>query len=150
MDIKKIKKLIELFEKSNISELEVREKDKSLRISCISLINQNLNEKKNLFFTQDNKSNFSQSFQVQNNNNNNIIEHIIKSPMVGIFYRNLNEESKPFVEVGQKVSKGDTLCIIEAMKMMNQIESDKSGIVKKILVENAQPVEFDEPLLIIE
>ncbi len=76
--------------------------------------------------------------------------HIVRSPMVGTFYRTPSPDAKAFVEVGQKVNAGDTLCIVEAMKMMNQIEADKSGVVKAILVENGQPVEFDEPLVVIE
>ncbi|WP_082411757.1 acetyl-CoA carboxylase biotin carboxyl carrier protein, partial [Methylogaea oryzae] len=76
--------------------------------------------------------------------------HAVKSPMVGTFYRAASPDSKPFVEVGQSVKAGDTLCIIEAMKILNQIESDKSGVVKRILVENGQPVEYNQPLFIIE
>ena len=76
--------------------------------------------------------------------------HIVRSPMVGTFYRTPSPDAKAFVEVGQKVNIGDTLCIVEAMKMMNQIEADKAGVVKAILVESGQPVEFDEPLFVIE
>jgi len=76
--------------------------------------------------------------------------HVVRSPMVGTFYRTPSPDAKAFVEVGQKVNAGDTLCIVEAMKMMNQIEADKSGVVKAILVENGQPVEYDEPLVVIE
>jgi len=81
---------------------------------------------------------------------NDIEGHVVRSPMVGTFYRASSPTAKPFVEVGQTVNKGDTLCIIEAMKMFNQIEADVSGVVKAILVENGQPVEFDQPLCIIE
>jgi len=76
--------------------------------------------------------------------------HIVRSPMVGTFYRTPSPEAKAFVEVGQQVKVGDTLCIVEAMKMMNQIEADKAGVVKAVLVESGQPVEFDEPLVVIE
>lgn len=76
--------------------------------------------------------------------------HIVRSPMVGTFYRTPSPDAKAFIEIGQKVNAGDTLCIVEAMKMMNQIEADKSGVVKAILVESGQPVEFDEPLVVIE
>ncbi|HCI6882777.1 TPA: acetyl-CoA carboxylase biotin carboxyl carrier protein, partial [Klebsiella pneumoniae] len=76
--------------------------------------------------------------------------HIVRSPMVGTFYRTPSPDAKAFVEVGQKVNVGDTLCIVEAMKMMNQIEADKAGVVKAILIESGQPVEFDEPLVVIE
>ena len=75
--------------------------------------------------------------------------HKVKSPMVGTFYRSSSPEAKPFVEVGQSVKAGDPLCIVEAMKMMNQIEADKSGTVAAILVDNAEPVEFDQPLFVI-
>ncbi len=76
--------------------------------------------------------------------------HIVKSPMVGTFYRSANPNSPPFVEVGSQVKEGDTLCIVEAMKLMNEIESDKAGTVKAILVENGQPVEYGMPLFVIE
>ena len=76
--------------------------------------------------------------------------HIVRSPMVGTFDRTPSPDAKAFVEAGQKVNVGDTLCIVEAMKMMNQIEADKAGVVKAILIESGQPVEFDEPLVVIE
>ncbi len=76
--------------------------------------------------------------------------HTVKSPMVGTFYRSSSPDAKPFVDVGSKVAVGDTLCIIEAMKLLNEIESDVAGVVKKIMLENGQPVEYGEPLFIIE
>ena len=76
--------------------------------------------------------------------------HVLSSPMVGTFYRSSSPESVPYVEIGSAVKKGDTLCIIEAMKLLNEIEADRDGVIKKIMVENAQPVEFGEPLFIIE
>ena len=76
--------------------------------------------------------------------------HVVKSPMVGTFYRAGNPNSPPFVDVGQQVKEGDTLCIVEAMKLMNEIEADKSGVVKQVLVENGQPVEYGQPLFVIE
>jgi len=76
--------------------------------------------------------------------------HVVKSPMVGTFYRAASPDAKPLAEVGQQVKQGDTICIIEAMKMFNQIEADKSGVIKAVLCENGQPVEFDQPLIIIE
>lgn len=79
-----------------------------------------------------------------------ITGHVVKSPMVGTFYRSASPGTKVFVEVGQSVQIGDTLCIIEAMKILNQIEADKSGIIKQILVDNAEPVEYGQPLFIIE
>jgi acetyl-CoA carboxylase biotin carboxyl carrier protein len=76
--------------------------------------------------------------------------HVVKSPMVGTFYRSSAPGANAFVEVGQTVKEGDTLCIIEAMKLLNEIESDKSGVVKAVLVENGQPVEYGEPMFVIE
>jgi len=76
--------------------------------------------------------------------------HVVKSPMVGTFYRSANPNSAPFVEVGSQVKEGDTLCIIEAMKLMNEIEADKTGTIKAALVENGQPVEYGQPLFVIE
>jgi acetyl-CoA carboxylase biotin carboxyl carrier protein len=76
--------------------------------------------------------------------------HIVKSPMVGTFYRSASPGSKSFVQIGQAVQAGDTLCIIEAMKILNQIESDQSGVITQILVENAEPVEYGQPLFVIE
>lgn len=143
MDIQKIKKLIEIFTKSNLTKLEICEGKTSLKISCIH------NNKKKII----NQSNNNINSNDQKNNkikNKTSDEYIIRSPMVGIFYRKPNLNSKPFIEIGQKIEKGDILCIVEAMKTMNQIISDKSGFVKKILIKNGQPVEFDEPLLIIE
>jgi len=78
------------------------------------------------------------------------VGHAVKSPMVGTFYRSASPGSAPFVELGHTVKEGDTLCIIEAMKILNQIEADKSGVIKQILIENAQPVEYDQALFIIE
>ena len=75
--------------------------------------------------------------------------HVTKSPMVGTFYRSASPGSKPFVDVGQQVKNGDTLCIIEAMKLLNEIDSDQAGVIKAILVENGQPVEFGQPLFVI-
>jgi acetyl-CoA carboxylase biotin carboxyl carrier protein len=76
--------------------------------------------------------------------------HVLKAPMVGTFYRSASPDAKPFIEVGQNVKAGETVCIIEAMKLMNEIEADATGMVKAILVENGQPVEYGQPLLIIE
>ena len=112
MDIRKIKKLIELVEESGISELEISEGEESVRISRAAP---------------------AASF-----------------PVMQQAYAAPSPDAKAFIEVGQKVNVGDTLCIVEAMKMMNQIEADKSGTVKAILVESGQPVEFDEPLVVIE
>lgn len=145
MDIRKIKKLIEILEESGIAEIEIKEGEEAIRISRYStapiayapaatlpLVNQ--------------ATNVSMASVVEEV----ISGHQVKSPMVGTFYRSATPGSKPFVEVGHSVKQGDTLCIIEAMKILNQIEADKSGTVTKILVENAEPVEYGQPLFIIE
>ncbi|MDF7667102.1 acetyl-CoA carboxylase biotin carboxyl carrier protein [Orbaceae bacterium ESL0727] len=152
MDIRKIKKLIELVEESGISEIEISEGEESVRIS------------RNI--PQANYSAPIQNIQIpqpapvvvtpttteptQSADPVAAADNTIKSPMVGTFYRTPSPDSKPFVEVGQTVKVGDVLCIVEAMKMMNQIESEKSGVIKAILVDNGQPVEFDQPLFILE
>lgn len=145
MDIRKIKKLIELVEESGISELEISEGEESVRISRAT--------------AQPAYPMMQQAYipAVQQQPAAPAVAapatmsgHLVRSPMVGTFYRTPSPDAKPFVEVGQKVNVGDTLCIVEAMKMMNQIESDKAGVVKAILLDNGQPVEFDEPLVVIE
>ncbi|HAT07560.1 MAG TPA: acetyl-CoA carboxylase biotin carboxyl carrier protein [Aeromonas salmonicida] len=154
MDIRKIKKLIELVEESGIAELEISEGEESVRIS------RNFSGQVTTAMPQM----MMQPAQVQQAAAPVAAAapaaapaadaapsgHLMRSPMVGSFYRSSSPEAKPFVEVGQHVNVGDTLCIVEAMKMMNQIESDKAGVIKAILVENGQAVEFDEPLFIIE
>ena len=151
MDIRKIKKLIELVEESGIAELEITEGEESVRIH---------------------RGSSQAAAPVQYAAPAPMAApaapapvaapaaapaepeapagHTVKSPMVGTFYRASSPTAKEFVEVGQSVNVGDTLCIVEAMKMMNQIESDKAGVVKAILVENQEAVEFDQPLFIIE
>ncbi|EBR3877353.1 acetyl-CoA carboxylase biotin carboxyl carrier protein [Salmonella enterica subsp. arizonae] len=156
MDIRKIKKLIELVEESGISELEISEGEESVRIS---------RTKANAGFPVMQQAYAAPMMQQPALSNAvapaatpameapaaaEISGHIVRSPMVGTFYRTPSPDAKAFIEVGQKVNVGDTLCIVEAMKMMNQIEADKAGTVKAILVESGQPVEFDEPLVVIE
>ncbi|MBZ0058059.1 acetyl-CoA carboxylase biotin carboxyl carrier protein [Leclercia adecarboxylata] len=156
MDIRKIKKLIELVEESGISELEISEGEESVRISRAA---------PNASFPVMQQAYAAPMMQQPALSNAvapaatpameapaaaEISGHIVRSPMVGTFYRTPSPDAKAFIEVGQKVNAGDTLCIVEAMKMMNQIEADKSGTVKAILVESGQPVEFDEPLVVIE
>ncbi len=165
MDLRKVKALIDLVEKSGISELEITEGEEKVRIS---------------------RAPFAQTVQLAQMHPQQMAPmqsmalpaaapaasaatpaelearitaaeaaaaeaegHAVKSPMVGTFYRSASPGGKPFVEVGQTVSEGDTLCIIEAMKLLNEIESDKSGVVKAVLIENGQPVEYGEPLVII-
>lgn len=156
MDIRKIKKLIELVEESGISELEISEGEESVRISRTTA---------NAGFPVMQQAYAAPMMQQPALSNAvapaatpameapaaaEISGHIVRSPMVGTFYRTPSPDARAFIEVGQKVNVGDTLCIVEAMKMMNQIEADKAGTVKAILVESGQPVEFDEPLVVIE
>ncbi|EDY4345589.1 acetyl-CoA carboxylase biotin carboxyl carrier protein [Salmonella enterica subsp. enterica serovar Bovismorbificans] len=156
MDIRKIKKLIELVEESGISELEISEGEESVRISRTTA---------NAGFPVMQQAYAAPMMQQPALSNAvapaatpameapaaaEISGHIVRSPMVGTFYRTPSPDAKAFIEVGQKVNVGDTLCIVEAMKMMNQIEADKAGTVKAILVESGQPVEFDESLVVIE
>ncbi|WP_127960018.1 acetyl-CoA carboxylase biotin carboxyl carrier protein [Serratia microhaemolytica] len=153
MDIRKIKKLIELVEESGISELEISEGEESVRISRAVPSAQAYPVMPQYVASapaQPAAAPASAASAAETAAPAAISGHIVRSPMVGTFYRTPSPDAKPFVEVGQKVNAGDTLCIVEAMKMMNQIEADKSGVIKAILVENGQPVEYDEPLVVIE
>ncbi|WP_145573143.1 acetyl-CoA carboxylase biotin carboxyl carrier protein [Yersinia mollaretii] len=152
MDIRKIKKLIELVEESGISELEISEGEESVRISrAPAAPNYPMMQQPYAFAAPQQPALATAVAPAAEAAAPAAISgHIVRSPMVGTFYRTPSPDAKAFIEVGQKVSAGDTLCIVEAMKMMNQIEADKSGTVKAILVENGQPVEFDEPLVVIE
>ncbi|WP_338560419.1 acetyl-CoA carboxylase biotin carboxyl carrier protein [Erwinia sp. E_sp_B04_7] len=155
MDIRKIKKLIELVEESGISELEISEGEESVRISR-SPANAGYPMMQHYAAPMMQQPALANAVApatapvMEAPAAAEISGHIVRSPMVGTFYRTPSPDAKAFVEVGQKVNAGDTLCIVEAMKMMNQIEADKSGVVKAILVESGQPVEFDEPLVVIE
>ncbi|MGJ8619069.1 MAG: acetyl-CoA carboxylase biotin carboxyl carrier protein [Methylophilaceae bacterium] len=145
MDLRKLKKLIDLVEESGISELELTEGEEKVRISRATQAYAAPQPVQvgaaappaptALASTDEAPAAFE--------------GHVVESPMVGTFYRASSPESSSFVEVGDKVEVGDTLCIIEAMKLLNEIESDKAGIVKKILVENGQPVEYGENLFVI-
>ncbi|MEQ9944633.1 acetyl-CoA carboxylase biotin carboxyl carrier protein [Pectobacterium aroidearum] len=155
MDIRKIKKLIELVEESGIAELEISEGEESVRISrAPAAVNYPMMQQ--AYATPMMQPQPALAAAVAPAPVEAaavpaaISGHIVRSPMVGTFYRTPSPDAKAFVEVGQHVNVGDTLCIVEAMKMMNQIEADKSGVVKAILVESGQPVEFDEPLVVIE
>ncbi|AFP84459.1 acetyl-CoA carboxylase biotin carboxyl carrier protein [secondary endosymbiont of Ctenarytaina eucalypti] len=150
MDIRKIKKLIELVEKSDLSELEISEGAESVRISRVTASAACPMMQKAYIPAVQQQSPALPVAEVDNAVPETMRGHLVRSPMVGIFYRTPSPDAKPFVEVGQKVNVGDTLCIVEAMKMMNQIESDKEGVVKAILLYNGQPVEFDEALVVIE
>ncbi|GKV78327.1 acetyl-CoA carboxylase biotin carboxyl carrier protein subunit [Pectobacterium carotovorum subsp. carotovorum] len=155
MDIRKIKKLIELVEESGIAELEISEGEESVRISrAPAAVNYPMMQQAYatpMMQPQPALAAAVAPAPVEAAAAPAAISgHIVRSPMVGTFYRTPSPDAKAFVEVGQQVNVGDTLCIVEAMKMMNQIEADKSGVVKAILVESGQPVEFDEPLVVIE
>ncbi len=151
MDIRKIKKLIELVEESGINELEISEGEESVRISRGATVMASA------------PAPIMQAAPVaapaapapvaasaETAAPAVATGHQVRSPMVGTFYSSASPDSPAFVEIGQHVNAGDTLCIIEAMKMMNQIEADKSGTIKAILAENEDAIEFDQPLFIIE
>lgn len=154
MDIRKIKKLIDLIQESDVAEIEISEGEESVRISRASTAS----PQQQYFaapqpapaaasvpsFASEAATTAAAATKSSNEAN------AVRSPMVGTFYRSPSPEAPSFVEVGQQVSAGDVICIIEAMKMFNQIEADRSGTVKAILVEDGHPVEYDEPLIVIE
>lgn len=154
MDVRKIKKLIDLLSDSDVAEIEIKEGDDAVRISRISstapappvaapaapVISAAAPA---MAAAQPAAASKPAEDSVPSG-------HVVEAPMVGTFYRASSPTTKSFVEVGQTVKTGDTLCIIEAMKMLNQIPADASGVVKAILVENEQPVEFGQPMIIIE
>ncbi|MDP1559257.1 MAG: acetyl-CoA carboxylase biotin carboxyl carrier protein [Nitrosomonas sp.] len=150
MDLRKIKKLIELVEESGIAELEITEGEESVRISKSGSVVQSYATMPQTMqqvtappvSTPEALTEPAKAAQLEG--------HAVKSPMVGTFYRSSSPGANPFVEIGQTVKVGETLCIIEAMKLLNEIESDKSGVIKAILSENGQPVEYGEPLFIIQ
>lgn len=153
MDIRKVKKLIEMLEESELTELEIREGEETIRLSRASGAGQTV------FMAPPMQmgampamappaaapagSGAPAAPAMPSG-------HVLTSPMVGTFYRSPSPNAKPFVDIGVTVKVGDVLCIIEAMKMLNQIEADKAGTIKAILKENGQPVEFGEPLFVIE
>lgn len=152
MDIRKIKKLIELIEDSDVTEIEINENDESVRISRQQPV-----AAAPTVVAAAPAAHAAPPVAPQpvmdapaESAKSEPEGHVIKSPMVGTFYRASSPNAAPFVEVGQTVSQGQTICIIEAMKILNQIEADVSGVVKQILVENGQPVEFDQPIFVIE
>ncbi len=146
MDLRKLKKLIDLVEESGISELELTEGEEKVRISRTLP-----NSQPAMHYAQPYMH--SMAPQVPEAAAEAVVPvvegHVVKSPMVGTFYRSSSPDAKSFVDIGSNVSIGDTLCIIEAMKLLNEIEADHSGVIKAILVENGQPVEYGEPLFII-
>ena len=146
MDLRKLKKLIDLVQESGIAELEITEGEEKVRIARTGNAQRVAAEPQ--IVPQAVVTSETPSKPIAP-----VVEtpegHIVKSPMVGTFYRTPSPGSKSFVEIGQTVGVGDTLCIIEAMKLLNEIESDHAGMIKAILVENGQPVEYGEPLFVI-
>ncbi|MCB5189074.1 acetyl-CoA carboxylase biotin carboxyl carrier protein [Methylobacillus caricis] len=147
MDLRKLKKLIDLVEESGISELELTEGEEKVRIS--RHLAQAPVQFAQPYLAAAPVAQAAAPVVAAEPVAAAIEGHVVKSPMVGTFYRAPSPDAKSFVDVGSSVSAGDTLCIIEAMKLLNEIEADKSGVIKAILVENGQPVEYGEPLFII-
>ena len=145
MDIRKVKKLIELLEASDIAEIEIHEGEESVRISRHGTL-----PPPPVAPAPPVAAPPPPAAAEPKEEEPEMEGHVIRSPMVGTFYRAPTPGATPFVPEGQSVKPGDTLCIIEAMKILNQIESDTAGVVKRILVENGQPVEYNQPLFIIE
>ncbi len=156
MDIRKVKRLIELLEESGVHEIEIHEGEESVRISRSPAPSASPAP----VYTAPPPAAAPQpeaapaaapaAAPTQPREAEQQLEgHPVRSPMVGTFYRAPTPTAKPFVDEGQRVKAGDTLCIIEAMKMLNQIEADRSGVIAKVMVENGQPVEFDQPLFLV-
>ena len=155
MDIRKVKKLMEMLEESSLGEMEIVEGEESIRLSKSSSVIPQIQNEANTIPLNVSTPIAQQSTSPQNKNevkevDKTVSGYEIKSPMVGTFYEAPSPGSKPFVSIGDNIKAGDTLCIIEAMKMLNQIESDKSGVVKAVLTENGQPVEYNQVLFVIE
>ncbi|MDY6978564.1 MAG: acetyl-CoA carboxylase biotin carboxyl carrier protein [Pseudomonadota bacterium] len=151
MDIRKVKKLIELLEESGVAEIEIKEGEESVRISRSGPNTPMMMQAPPQPAPAAAPAAAPAPAPAATESEEPSLPegHVVKSPMVGTFYRAPSPGASPFAEVGQQVNAGDTLCIIEAMKLLNQIEADKSGTIKAILVENGQPVEYDEPLFVI-
>jgi acetyl-CoA carboxylase biotin carboxyl carrier protein len=157
MDIRKIKKLIDLLEESGVAEIEIREGEESVRISRYAVNAPAPAAAPSILpaAPAPAATNAPIPGDVARGSTEQRVEeepsgHKVRSPMVGSFYRSATPGGKSFVELGNRVNAGDTLCIIEAMKMFNQIEADVSGVIKAILAENGDPVEYDQPLFVIE
>ena len=154
MDIRKVKKLIELLEESGIAEIEINEGEESVRISRYGQGAPAAPAPAPIQYTAAAPvaptAEAPASAAPEAAGDSVPSGHVVNSPMVGTFYTAPSPGAKDFAKVGDSVSEGDTICIIEAMKILNQIEADKSGTIKAILVENGQPVEFGQPLIVIE
>ena len=152
MDLRKIKKLMELLEESGLAEIEVKEGEESIKLSRHSQY-QPMQNNQTMMPVMQTQQPVTQEItpQAESVPEQSLPEgDTIESPMVGTFYRAASPDSKVFVEEGQKVDKGDTVCILEAMKMMNQVTTEQSGTIIKILVKDSEPVEFGQPLFIIK
>tara|TARA_A100001234_G_C12564436_1_gene358866 strand:- start:521 stop:973 length:453 start_codon:yes stop_codon:yes gene_type:complete len=147
MDLRKVKKLIELLEESGLSEIEITEGEDKVRITKGGKPSPQVKaiETRQESVTLSTSEPLDTHAQTKSNND----FHEIKAPMIGTFYQSPDPDSEAFVKVGDPVSEGDTLCIIEAMKMMNKIESDISGTIERVLVQNGDPVEFDQVLFLV-
>jgi acetyl-CoA carboxylase biotin carboxyl carrier protein len=153
MDLRKIKKLMELLEESGIAEIEVKEGEESIKLSrnitsSAAPLQQMVQQP--MMVPQQQSTQAASQVENKKDDSSNQNRNTVNSPMVGTFYASASPESKPFVTVGQSVKKGDTLCILEAMKMMNQVQAESDGKILEILIDNAEPVEFDQPLFVIE
>ncbi len=148
MDIRKVKKLIELIEESGVSEIEIKEGEESVRVTRDSLLRTNPEPMGSTQSVVVDK--VPDSIPEKNSVDSSEDGNIVKSPMVGTFYAAPSPEALPFVKIGQIIKEGDPLCIIEAMKTMNPIEAEFSGKIKAILVDNGSPVEFNQSLFVID
>jgi acetyl-CoA carboxylase biotin carboxyl carrier protein len=151
MDIRKVKKLIELLEQSNVAEIEIHEGEESVRISRHGSAPMLMPQAMPMVAPSAPSAPTTGPAEASAADPlDGLAGEIVRSPMVGTFYRSPSPGSASFVEEGQRVKAGDTLCIIEAMKILNQIECEHGGTVRRILVENGQPVEYNQPLFVIE
>jgi acetyl-CoA carboxylase biotin carboxyl carrier protein len=151
MDIRKIRKLIELLEETGISEIEIKEGEESLRLSRHSYATEAPAQQRYMLPPQNNNPAPTVAIETKPAEASlSSSAHKVRSPMVGTMYGSPSPEAPAFVTVGQSVKVGDTLCIIEAMKMFNEIEADRAGTIAAILVANGDPVEYDQPLFVIE
>jgi acetyl-CoA carboxylase biotin carboxyl carrier protein len=149
MDLRKLKKLIDLVQESGIAELEITEGEEKVRISRAGNALQTAVMTMPQATTMMAAAPAAAAPAAAPETPAEPEGHMVKSPMVGTFYRSSAPGAKPFVEIGQSVNAGDTLCIIEAMKLLNEIEADLGGVIKSVLVENGQPVEYGQPLFLI-
>jgi acetyl-CoA carboxylase biotin carboxyl carrier protein len=149
MDLRKLKKLIDLVQESGIAELEITEGEEKVKIVKGGVVSVSAPPVMAMPAAAPAGAPAPSAAPAGETRDAGQEGHVVKAPMVGTFYRSPSPDAKVFVEVGQAVKEGDTICIIEAMKLMNEIEADASGVVKAILVENGQPVEYGQPLFIL-